>query len=614
MISLVGLAGSFMRKSLALAFTLWASLAQAQDIPNHSVPIGGGAGAVGFRSAGPCPTNQTLLWVSGTGADPTCGLSASNITVGTTSIGGGVSGRVLFDNAGILGEYPITGTAGNVVLSVGPTFTGTIIASAGTVSGTWTFNGLANFTSTFQIAGTTQSFPASGLLVGTTDSQTITNKSIAGSEVNSGTVAGSQLAAINLAAGNVNGGVVGTLPYANGGCNATTQGACTNNIFPGITRAGDIVYWNGSNWVTLPGNNSGTKVLQEDSSGNPSFVTVTGTGTVTNLATNAGTTGGPITSTGTITLDGNYTGWALSNCTLAASVGSNLLTVALKDNVGNDPSAASPCNLNYRNQTSTTGSLTLVPQTTAISISTNATGATLGTSANTAFRFWVVVFNNAATNVLALINCWDGSSILPLTENIAQSTTPISGSATSAGVFYTPNGITVNAKYFRILGYVEYTAGLATPGTYASGPNFVQAFGPGIRKPGEAVQILTNSTTTAGSTSSATFAALATGQSKAIIPTSAANPIRIFTQGTVVANVNANVGVQIARGSTLIGNPIAVNIGGSGQSQAMSILTYDFPNTTSSVTYQYQGKTGGGTMNYPAGATGSILEVQEIQG
>lgn len=39
------------------------------------------------------------------------------------------------------------------------------------------------------IAGTTETFPASGLVVGTTDTQTLTNKSIVASEINSGTLA-----------------------------------------------------------------------------------------------------------------------------------------------------------------------------------------------------------------------------------------------------------------------------------------------------------------------------------------------------------------------------------------------------------------------------------------
>src|SRR5216684_174472 len=283
-----------MKKTLALAFTLWASCAAAQDIPNHAMAVGAGPGVVGFKFIGPCASGQVPVWLTGPTADPTCGASAVGFTIGTSTITGGVSGRVLFDNAGIAGEYPITGTAGNAVLSVGPTFTGTILAAAQTWSGTATYNGLAKFTSTFQISGTTQTFPASGLLVGTTDSQTITNKSIAGSEINSGTIAGTQLAQINLAASG-NGGVGGTLPYANGGCNATTQAGCTNNIFPTPTRAGDVAYWNGAGWVTLAGNNSGTQVLSENSTGTPNWITASGSGTVTSITCGATV----ITTTGT---------------------------------------------------------------------------------------------------------------------------------------------------------------------------------------------------------------------------------------------------------------------------------------------------------------------------
>lgn len=61
------------------------------------------------------------------------------------------------------------------------------------------------------------------------------------------------------------------LVIANGGTNASTQQAALNNIAPTPTRAGDIIYWNGSNWVNFAGNNSGTACFQENSSGVPSF-------------------------------------------------------------------------------------------------------------------------------------------------------------------------------------------------------------------------------------------------------------------------------------------------------------------------------------------------------
>lgn len=62
------------------------------------------------------------------------GGAATAITVGSTSVVSGTTTRVLFDNAGVLGEYSITGT-GNVVMSASPTLTGTITAAAFTGSG-----------------------------------------------------------------------------------------------------------------------------------------------------------------------------------------------------------------------------------------------------------------------------------------------------------------------------------------------------------------------------------------------------------------------------------------------------------------------------------------------
>lgn len=71
----------------------------------------------------------------------------SGLTTGTTTIASGTNTRVLYNNSGVLGEYPITGT-GNVVMSASPTLTGTaafsgIISNAlGSVSApSYTFTG-----------------------------------------------------------------------------------------------------------------------------------------------------------------------------------------------------------------------------------------------------------------------------------------------------------------------------------------------------------------------------------------------------------------------------------------------------------------------------------------
>jgi hypothetical protein len=94
--------------------------------------------------------------------------------------------------------------------------------------------------------------------------------------------------------------ITGTLGIGNGGTGAATQQAALNAIAPPPTRAGDVIYYNGTNWVALAGNNSGTQVLQENSSGVPSWAAGAGSGTVTSVATGGFLTGGPITTTGTV--------------------------------------------------------------------------------------------------------------------------------------------------------------------------------------------------------------------------------------------------------------------------------------------------------------------------
>jgi hypothetical protein len=77
-------------------------------------------------------------------------------------------------------------------------------------------------------------------------------------------------------------GTYGTLGIGGGGTNAATQSGAANNIFPTPTRNGDLAWWNAgaAQWQTIPGNNSGTQTLQENSSGTPSWGTVAGSGTV----------------------------------------------------------------------------------------------------------------------------------------------------------------------------------------------------------------------------------------------------------------------------------------------------------------------------------------------
>lgn len=81
-----------MKKLLVLALTLFTSLASAQDITNHALPVGGGPGVVGWRVIGPCLSTQVLVWPSGVSADPACGA----IPIGSIAL---TNGQIFVGNA-----------------------------------------------------------------------------------------------------------------------------------------------------------------------------------------------------------------------------------------------------------------------------------------------------------------------------------------------------------------------------------------------------------------------------------------------------------------------------------------------------------------------------------
>lgn len=76
------------------------------------------------------------------------------------------------------------------------------------------------------------------------------------------------------------------LPISKGGTAGTTQQTALNGVMPTGVNPGDLVFWNGTNWVDFNGNTAGTKVLQETAAGVPSWVPLSG-GAV-NIAARAG--------------------------------------------------------------------------------------------------------------------------------------------------------------------------------------------------------------------------------------------------------------------------------------------------------------------------------------
>jgi hypothetical protein len=310
------------------------------------------------------------------------------------------------------------------------------------------------------------------------------------------------------------------------------------------------------------------------------------------------------------------------NLQLNASVASNILTVAVKGNNGSDPSQTNPVLIPFRDSTIANGGPVWTAVTGALSINTNAAGASLGTkSGSVAFKIWIVAFNNAGTVVLGLFHSvsWGSGGpvgLAALHDAGVASTTAISGSATSSGVFYTPNGTTLTGKAFRIIGYVEYASGLTTAGIYASAPSTVQLFGPGIKKPGDVVSVAFGSTATAVSNATTTMAD--TGLSATITPSSAANLVLARSMNHEVYNNGSGAGtplyisVQMLRGATSVASITTGDYisNGLGLIQSLPLEVLDAPQTTSGVTFKTRFAAGVSPMTATVqnnGATSSLV-------
>ena len=175
----------------------------------------------------------------------------------------------------------------------------------------------------------------------------------------------------------------------------------------------------------------------------------------------------------------------VQNLTIATSRASNAETIALKTAAGADPTPGDPIRVAFRNATAGTGDFSVLEITAAASVVISS-GSTLGAANATAFRVWLVGFNDAGTFRLGIIKCALTDGIYGLQDNVLESSTAEggAGAADSSGVIYT--GTAVTSKAMRVLGYLEYT--LTTAGTWVTAPSLVQLYAPGIRLPGELVQ------------------------------------------------------------------------------------------------------------------------------
>lgn len=359
--------------------------------------------------------------------------------------------------------------------------------------------------------------------------------------------------------------VSGTLPVANGGTGATTAtayavlcgGTTTTSPFQSIASVGTA-------GQILTSNGAGALPTFQNSPGAPSGV--------------------------------------LSNVGISASVAASALTITLTTAAGATPSATDIVSVPYRSSTEGTGTITQKSITSSLSL-TISSGSTIGFISATAARAWLVVFDDAGTDRLGLINCRSGNNVYPLAGyGVASSTAEGgAGGADSAQVFYT--GTAVTTKAYTVLGYMEWSAGLTTAGTWAIVPTRIEVMRAGVRLPGMTVQQAETLDVTTRTTTSATL--VTTNITAALSPSSAANLVRItMAGGGDMSATNNTQGFDANRnGTSLItllslSRTFLASFVKQGAGAGVTPVTFgitDYPQSTSAVTYTLMHNASSGT-------------------
>ncbi len=122
----------------------------------------------------------------------TTAAPSSGLTIGSTTITSGTTTRILYDNAGVLGEYTLTGSGTVVVMATSPTLVTPVLGVATATS----INGLTitSSTGTFTLTNAKTLAVTNSLTLSGTDGKTLTIS-------NSGTLAGGDAFVLAIAAG-----------------------------------------------------------------------------------------------------------------------------------------------------------------------------------------------------------------------------------------------------------------------------------------------------------------------------------------------------------------------------------------------------------------------------
>lgn len=313
------------------------------------------------------------------------------------------------------------------------------------------------------------------------------------------------------------------------------------------------------------------------------------------------------------TLSAAALGMSMINGTLVTSVAGSALTIAIKTLAGADPSAADPVWVLVRNTTPGACDYTAMQIAAATSIVVSS-GSSLGVVANaTAFKIWVVGFNDGGVIRLGVMNCLNGSDVYPLSAWGIGSAAAEGGAggADNAHVFY--SALVIFSKPYATLGYLAWETGLAATSIWSATPSRAQLLSIGVALPGTVVQEALG-----------TFGSVATGTTsiplddtvpqntegdqyvvKSITPTSASSLLRVRARLPVSAN-GTQFAVAALFQDSLVNALAAADIAipSAGYTALLTLEADVLANLTSATTFKLRAGLGGAatmTVNGSAG-------------